>query len=85
MHAHFPGWTAAGLMVATFACRDARLLRPLAALTNVAFIGYGWTAQLPPVLASFRAAADQPVALGAGAGLRRRPTDVRSAAAAPLS
>jgi hypothetical protein len=45
------GWTAAALMVATFGCREARLMRPLAVATNVAFIGYGALAALPPVLA----------------------------------
>lgn len=38
-------------MVATFACREARCMRPLAVATNLAFIGYGLTAGLPPVLA----------------------------------
>lgn len=45
------GWTAAALMVATFGCREARVMRPLAVATNVAFIGYGALAALPPVLA----------------------------------
>lgn len=44
------GWAAAALMVATFACRDARAMRPLAVVTNVAFIGYGVMASLTPVL-----------------------------------
>lgn len=51
MHPDTLGWTAAALMVATFSCRDARRLRPLAVATNLAFIGYGLAAQLPPVLA----------------------------------
>jgi uncharacterized delta-60 repeat protein len=38
-------------MVATFSCRDARRMRPLAVATNLAFIGYGLAASLPPVLA----------------------------------
>jgi len=45
------GWTAAALMVATFGCREARVMRPLAVATNLAFIGYGALAALPPVLA----------------------------------
>jgi uncharacterized delta-60 repeat protein len=45
------GWCAATLMVATFSCRDARRMRPLAVATNLAFIGYGLAASLPPVLA----------------------------------
>jgi uncharacterized delta-60 repeat protein len=45
------GWLAAGLMVATFGCREARAMRPLAVATNLAFIGYGAAASLAPVLA----------------------------------
>lgn len=44
------GWLAAGLMVATFGCREARAMRPLAVATNLAFIGYGMAASLTPVL-----------------------------------
>jgi uncharacterized delta-60 repeat protein len=44
------GWLAAGLMVATFSCREARAMRPLAVATNLAFIGYGVAASLVPVL-----------------------------------
>ncbi len=44
------GWLAAALMVATFACREARAMRPLAVATNLAFIGYGIAAALVPVL-----------------------------------
>lgn len=44
------GWLAAGLMVGTFCCREARVMRPLAVGTNLAFIAYAWTAWLPPVL-----------------------------------
>lgn len=45
------GWLAAGLMVVTFGCREARAMRPLAVATNLAFIGYGAAASLAPVLA----------------------------------
>ena len=45
------GWTAAALMVGTFACRRPRTMRTLAMATNVAFIGYGLAASLTPVLA----------------------------------
>lgn len=45
------GWSAAALMVATFCCRDTRRMRLLAAITNLAFIGYALTASLAPVLA----------------------------------
>ncbi len=51
MHPDLLGWFAAALMVATFSCRDARRLRPLAVATNLAFIGYGGAAGLAPVLA----------------------------------
>ncbi|MBL0092610.1 MAG: hypothetical protein IPP50_09835 [Piscinibacter sp.] len=44
------GWLAASLMVATFSCREARAMRPLAVATNLAFIGYGVVASLAPVL-----------------------------------
>lgn len=44
------GWTASALMVATFSCNERRHMRPLAVLTNVAFISYGAVAWLPPVL-----------------------------------
>jgi hypothetical protein len=50
-HADMAGWAAAALMVATFASREARVMRPLAVLTNLAFVGYGALAWLPPVLA----------------------------------
>ena len=50
-HADWLGWLAAALMLATFACREARCMRPLAVGTNLAFIGYGLTAGLAPVLA----------------------------------
>jgi len=50
MHPDILGWIAAALMVATFSCREARALRPLAVATNLAFIGYGLIAGLAPVL-----------------------------------
>jgi hypothetical protein len=50
-HADVLGWAAAALMVSTFAARDARVMRPLAIATNVAFIGYGLAGALPPVIA----------------------------------
>lgn len=51
MPADLLGWAAAALMVATFCCRDTLRMRPLAVATNLAFIGYGAWAALPPVLA----------------------------------
>ncbi len=45
------GWIAALLMVATFSCRRPQPMRSLAVATNLAFIGYGLAASLPPVLA----------------------------------
>lgn len=50
MNSELLGWTAAALMVATFACREARAMRALAVGTNLAFIGYGALASLTPVL-----------------------------------
>lgn len=44
------GWLAAALMISTFASRHAHVMRPLAVATNLAFIGYGATADLAPVL-----------------------------------
>ena len=49
-HADLIGWMAAALMLATFGCRETRHMRPLAISTNLAFIGYGAVAWLPPVL-----------------------------------
>lgn len=49
-HPDVLGWLAASLMVATFSCREARAMRPLAVATNLAFIGYGVAASLTPVL-----------------------------------
>ncbi len=46
LHADWLGWLAAALMVATFGCREARCMRPLAVATNLAFMGYGLTAAL---------------------------------------
>ena len=45
------GWLAAGLMLATFGCRDACAMRPLAVATHLDFIGDGAVAALAPVLA----------------------------------
>ncbi|MGD9833056.1 MAG: hypothetical protein AB7U92_09935 [Piscinibacter sp.] len=50
-HPDLLGWAAAALMVGTFACRDARCMRPLAVATNLAFLGYGLAAALPPIWA----------------------------------
>ncbi|MDZ7654022.1 MAG: hypothetical protein U5L03_16430 [Burkholderiaceae bacterium] len=48
--ADLAGWFAATLMLCTFASREARVMRLLAIATNLAFIGYGVLAALPPVL-----------------------------------
>jgi hypothetical protein len=45
------GWLACGLMLATFSSVTARRLRLFAVAANLAFIAYGLTAHLPPVLA----------------------------------
>jgi hypothetical protein len=45
------GWTAALLTLMTFACADMRRLRLLALAANAAFIAYGFTGGLLPVLA----------------------------------
>jgi CRP/FNR family transcriptional regulator, cyclic AMP receptor protein len=50
-NADFAGWAAAALMVFTFVSREARVMRPLAVLTNLAFVSYSLLAWLPPVLA----------------------------------
>ena len=47
--AAFFGWSAAGFMLLTFSCQDARWLRSLAICANVAFIAYGLVARLHPV------------------------------------
>ena len=44
------GWLAAGLMLLTFACADPRCLRTLALAANMAFILYGLSCHLPPVV-----------------------------------
>lgn len=44
------GWAAAGLTLLTFVCRDMRRLRLLALAANAAFIAYGATTHLLPVL-----------------------------------
>lgn len=48
--ADLSGWLAASLMLATFASIDAVRLRALALAANVAFISYGLTVGLPPVV-----------------------------------
>lgn len=50
-HADLAGWIAAALMLCTFVSCEARIMRPLAVATNLAFIAYGVLAALPPVLA----------------------------------
>jgi hydrogenase-4 membrane subunit HyfE len=49
-NADLAGWAAAALMAFTFASREARVMRPLAVLTNLAFVSYSLLAWLPPVL-----------------------------------
>lgn len=44
------GWLAAGLMLLTFVCADARCLRTLALAANMAFILYGLSCHLAPVV-----------------------------------
>jgi hypothetical protein len=44
------GWAAAGLTLAMFICRDMLRLRALALAANMAFIGYGLSAGLWPVV-----------------------------------
>lgn len=45
------GWSACALMLMTFWCETPVCLRGFAVAANLAFIAYGWTANLPPVLA----------------------------------
>lgn len=45
------GWSAAVLMLLTFACRELRSLRTIALAASVCFIVYGALADLAPVLA----------------------------------
>ena len=45
------GWAAAGLTLLAFSCNDIVRLRYAALTANAAFIAYGLTAQLWPVLA----------------------------------
>lgn len=45
------GWSAAALTMLAFSCNDLVRLRYLALSANAAFIAYGLTAQLWPVLA----------------------------------
>jgi CRP/FNR family transcriptional regulator, cyclic AMP receptor protein len=44
------GWLAASLMLLTFWCADARLLRLCAMAANLAFVAYGAAAGLAPVM-----------------------------------
>jgi hypothetical protein len=44
------GYLASSLVLMTFSVRSMALLRLLALLSNVAFVGYAWTAGLAPVL-----------------------------------
>lgn len=44
------GYLAAGLVLATFCMRSMSTLRTIALASNVAFIGYGYLANLTPVL-----------------------------------
>lgn len=80
------GWLAASLTLVTFVCRDMRRLRLAAIGANLAFIGYGSSAGLWPVLAlhlvltplnlwrlqQLRASAPPPPALTAPAQLSAR-------------
>ena len=45
------GWSAAALTLSAFSCNDLVRLRDVALSANAAFIAYGLTAQLWPVLA----------------------------------
>jgi hypothetical protein len=45
------GWAAAGLTLVTFACAEPRRLRVMAITSNLAFMAYGASADLGPVLA----------------------------------
>lgn len=45
------GWSAAGLTMVAFACAEPRRLRVMAICANLAFIAYGASAGLWPVLA----------------------------------
>ena len=44
------GWTAAGLVLATFCCERMVSLRLVAIASNLAFISYGYLAHLWPIL-----------------------------------
>jgi hypothetical protein len=50
MSAQLLGWCACALMLATFCCRRPLPLRLFAVAANVAFVAYGWSADLHPVL-----------------------------------
>jgi hypothetical protein len=45
------GYLASGLVLMTFSVRSSVALRALALLSNLAFMGYAWSAGLAPVLA----------------------------------
>lgn len=44
------GWVAATMMLATFACQTVLGMRLFGVAANVAFITYGWAADLLPVM-----------------------------------
>jgi hypothetical protein len=44
------GYVASALVLLTFTAKDARLMRVVAILSNLAFIGYGALANVSPVL-----------------------------------
>lgn len=80
------GWLAAGLTLLSFTCRDMRRLRLLALAANAAFIVYGATAGLLPVMALHLALV--PVNLWRlSQTMRAQPTGARPAlaAAAPVA
>lgn len=44
------GWCACALMLMSFCCERASCLRSFAVAANLAFIGYGWLADIAPVM-----------------------------------
>lgn len=44
------GFVAAGLVFATFCMRSMHMLRCVAVMSNIAFVAYGFTADLLPIL-----------------------------------